>query len=70
MRIRNAGVVLAAAELSLFAGDVVSRDGWGRMFRNAADTNGGGDGNKDIAVRRVTVTPVRAHVGNRSVSTS
>jgi hypothetical protein len=65
MKIGKGGVVLAAAAaLSLFAGDVASWGGVGGKFRHAADTNGGGDGNKDIAVRQVTVTPIRAHVGD------
>jgi len=56
--------IVSAAVVSLFAGDMASGGGRSGMFRHVGDTNGGGDGNKDIAIRQVTVTPIRAYVGD------
>jgi hypothetical protein len=53
----------SAVALLLFAGEIVSGGGRGGRFRHVGDQNGG-DGNKDIAVRQVTVAPIRAHVGD------
>ncbi len=64
MRYGRTGAVLASAAVLLFAGNVASGGGRSGMIRHVGETNGGGDGNKDIAVRQVTVTPVRAHVGD------
>jgi hypothetical protein len=64
MRCGNSGLVLASAvALLLLAGEIASGSGRGGRFRHVGDLNGGG-GNKDIAVRQVTVTPIRAHVGD------
>ncbi|GAB4233712.1 MAG: hypothetical protein OHK0028_09600 [Deltaproteobacteria bacterium] len=65
MRMRNVGWMAASAvALSLLAGDIASGGGRGGTFRRVGDMGGGGDGNKDIAVRQVTVTPIRANVGD------
>lgn len=65
MRYGRTGAVLASAVVVLlFGGDVASGGGRSGMFRHVGDVNGGGDGNKDIAVRQVTVTPLRARVGD------
>jgi hypothetical protein len=60
------GLWLAIGALAAVAvsGGAASGGGSGGMFRHVADMNGGGGVNKDIAVRQVTVTPVRAHVGD------
>lgn len=64
MRYGKGGTALAsAAALLLFAGGIASGGGSAGMFRHAAD-QGGGDANIDIAVRQVTVSPIRAHVGD------
>ena len=64
MRCGKSGMALASAvALLLFAGEIVSGGGRGGRFRHVGDQNGG-DGNKDIAVRQVTVAPIRAHVGD------
>ncbi|HAM33463.1 MAG TPA: hypothetical protein DDX05_07415 [Deltaproteobacteria bacterium] len=65
MRYGKAGTALASAvALLLFAGEIASGGGRGGRFRHVGDQNGGGDGNKDIAVRQVTVAPIRAQVGD------
>jgi len=65
MRYGKFGAAIASlAAVLLFAGDMALSGGIGGMVRHAGSMNGGGDGNKDIAVRQVTVTPVRAHVGD------
>jgi len=52
MRYGKAGTALASAvALLLFAGEIASGGGRGGRFRHVGDQNGGGDGNKDIAVR-------------------
>jgi hypothetical protein len=62
MRYGKIGAAIASlAAALLFAGDMASSGG---MVRHAGSMNGGGDGNKDIAVRQVTVTPIRAHAGD------
>ncbi|MDO8738347.1 hypothetical protein [Candidatus Deferrimicrobium sp.] len=61
---KSVAAIASVAAVLVFAGDMASGGGRGGMFRHVGDTNGGGDGNKDIAVRQVTVTPVRAHVGD------
>lgn len=62
------GKILAAiaslAALSLFSGDMAVSGGRGGPVRHAGSMNGGADANKDIAIRQVTVTPARAHVGD------
>jgi hypothetical protein len=62
MRFRKTTMVLAAGLLWAFGfpGEAVSA-GPGRM----ADMGDGGDTNIDLAVRQVTVTPVRAYVGDK-----
>ncbi len=65
MRYGKTGAALASAVVVLlFGGDIASGGGRGGIFRHVGDMNGGGGGNNDIAVRQVTVTPVRAHVGD------
>jgi len=65
MRYGRIGAVLASAVAAfLFGGNVASGGGRGGMFRHAGDMGGEGDGNKDIVVRQVTVTPIRAYVGD------
>jgi len=65
MRYGKTGTALAsAAALLLFAGGIASGGELGGRFRPAGDQGGGGDANIDIAVRQVTVTPIRAHVGD------
>jgi hypothetical protein len=62
MRYGKIGAAIASlAAALLFAGDMALSGG---MVRHAGSMNGGGDGNKDIAVRQVTVTPIRAHAGD------
>lgn len=64
MRYGRFGAAMASlAAVLLFAGDMALSGGRGGV-RHAGTMNGGGDGNKDIAVRQVTVTPVRARVGD------
>ncbi|MGZ9135727.1 MAG: hypothetical protein ACXW4N_11600, partial [Candidatus Deferrimicrobiaceae bacterium] len=64
MRYGKAGAALASAvALLLFAGEISSGGGRGGRFRYVGDQGDGGDGNKDIAVRQVTVAPIRVHAG-------
>lgn len=65
MRFRKTTMVLAAGLLWAFGlpGEAVSA-GPARMGR-MADMGEGGDTNIDLAVRQVTVTPVRAYVGDK-----
>ncbi len=51
--------LLAAAAVSVGA----AYGGMHGKVRLVDQSSGGGDGNKDIAVRQVTVAPVRAHTG-------
>jgi len=65
MRYGKIGAVIASlVALLLFAGDMAVSGGRGGSLRHAGSMNGGADANKDIAIRQVTVTPVRAHVGD------
>ena len=65
MKYGRTGMVLASAfAVLLFGVDPASGGGRSGMFRHVGDMGDGGDGNMDIAVRQVTVTPVRAHVGD------
>ena len=65
MRHGKTGAVLASAAVALlFAGNVALGGGRSGMIRHVGEMNGGGDGNKDIAIRQVTFTPVRSHVGD------
>jgi len=57
-------VLSLAVALLLFAGEIASGGERGGRFRHVGDQSGGGDGNKDIAVRQVTVTPIRVHAGD------
>jgi hypothetical protein len=65
MRYGKTGAALASAVVVLlFGGDIASGGERGGRFRHVGDQSGGGDGNKDIAVRQVTVTPIRVHAGD------
>jgi hypothetical protein len=64
MRFEKIGAALAAFfVVFLAAGDFAEAGGRGGRVRNA-NTEGGGGANIDLAVRQVTVAPVRAHVGD------
>jgi len=64
MRYGQAVAVLAPAAVALlFAGGVAFGGGRGGMIRHAGEMGDGG-ANVDIAVRQVTVTPVRARLGD------
>jgi hypothetical protein len=65
MRIGKAIMVLATVFLSMnIAPGMAVSAGPARMGRMASE-NGGGNINVDLAVRQVTVTPVRAYVGDK-----
>jgi len=65
MRYGKAGTALASSvALMVFAAGIASGGGRSGMFRHVGDQGGGGDANIDIAVRQVTVSPIRAHVGD------
>jgi len=64
MRYGRAVAVLASmVVVSLVAGGVAYGGGRAGMVRHAGDM-GGSHGNIDIVVRQVTVTPIRAYVGD------
>ena len=56
--------IVSLAAMLLFPGDMALSGGRGGLVRHAGSTNGGADADKDIAIRQVTVTPARAHVGD------
>jgi hypothetical protein len=68
MAMRGAGRALRVAIGVLAAvvlpGGAMSAGMVGTVLPAGYDGGGGGNGNKDIAVRQVTITPVRAHVGD------
>ncbi len=62
---RLAGVVAATISMIVFAAGPATAGVLRGPVRLVDDTDGGGsDMNMDIAVRQVTVTPIRAHVGD------
>ena len=69
MRFRIMAMVLAVGLLWAVGlpGEAVSEEPAlvGSMGRMASENGGGGDMNIDLAVRQVTVTPVRAYVGDK-----
>jgi hypothetical protein len=61
-KIRAATASLAV--MLLFTGDMAFSGGRSGSVRHAGSMSGGADANKDIAIRQVTVTPARVHVGD------
>lgn len=65
MRYGTIGAAIATlAALLLFPGEMALSGGRGGQVRHAGSMSGGADADKDIAIRQVTVTPARAHVGD------
>ena len=65
MRYGKIGAATASlAALLVFTGDMAFSGGRSGSVRHVGSMNAGAGVNKDIAIRQVTVTPARAHVGD------